>query len=308
MSSPLHPGALSTCVPTPPYRPTRVRNELRAYVPELPLDTECLRRVEASTPGGPTLVGSGGTLPAAPPVWDTASSVGTVSLARGGVSIDVAGDARENAGLVQDVVEVAVGLAAQAIDDLFWSSWCGSPPPPLAGPGFSTYGLLNPTGFIDFGAVPLTLDRLSLLLRHVTWRTEKTRLVFAMHSRIYEGLEAAARAAQTPLAVLPLGPGGQWVPTFQNVPIAQIDHLSLTETVAPDTSSVYLLRVGDGDVEDGIRGLFVGAPRGRGGVQRSTPEPVVGGADLVRVALWRDAALVALSGDAVALGRRVLVV
>lgn len=308
MSSPAHPDGLSSCVPTPPFRSTRVRNDLRAYVPEFPFDTQCLRRVDVSSAGGPSFVTTGGTLPADPPVWATALGVDTISLARAGMSIQVAGDARENVGLIQDVLETAVSLGTQAIDDLYWAAWCASPPPLAVGPGLQTYGLLNPTGFIDFAAAALTLDRLAQLLRHTTWRTPATRLVFAMHSRIYEGLEAAARAAQTPIAMLPLGPEGQWVPAFQNIPIAQVDHISLAETVAPDTSSVYLLRLGDADVADGVRGLFVGAPRGRSGVQRGAMEPTSDGADVVEVALWRDAALVALSGDAVVVGRRVLVV
>lgn len=308
MSSPLNPDALSTCIPTFPYRNSRTKNELRDYMPELPIDAACLRRVAISNPGVADFIASGSPFPATPPAWATALGVTELTLPRAGMNIQVNGDVASNLSQVNDIVETAVKVGEQAIEDVFWSAWCAVTPPPNAGPSLFTYGALNPSGPVDYANAPLTLDRLALLLRNQSWRTKSSRLVFVMHSRIFAGLESSARAAQTPLEILPLGPDGQYVPTFLNIPIAQLDHISLTETTGPDTSSVYLLRLGDGDVADGIRGVFVGVPRGRSGLQRGPIEPRAGVADVVQLSVWREATLASFSADSVVVGRRSLVV
>jgi hypothetical protein len=305
--SPSQADQLSVCGAARPFLSSYTKNQFRRLVPRVEIPLQCRERVRVTALPTPTFVASGGTLDAHPAMWGTPASFGDVTLRRIGSHVDVSGDIKDNVSLVQPVLEWQVQLAEAAIDNVIWSEWLSTTPSADAGPSLSQLASANPNGVIDAAEAPLSLDLLGRLRRLISWWDFDSPLVYVMHSRVFEALESAARTAQTPILYLPSGPSGSLRPQIGAFPVALADHISLQETTVPDTTSVYLVRLGRGEAEPvGIEGLSVLVPAGAAGLQRSPPKPISGNEDVWRVTVWKECALSVESEDSVARMNRVL--
>jgi hypothetical protein len=305
--SPTQAAQLSVCGAAHPFLSSYTKNQFARLVPRVEIPLQCRERVRVTNLPTPAFLSSGGAMSANPATWATPSSFGDVTLRRIGSHVDVSGDLKDNVSLVQSVLEWQVRFAEAAIDDAIWREWFSTSPAADAGPSLSQFASANPNGAIDAAEAPLSLDLLGRLRRLVSWWDFDSPLVYVMHARVFEALESAARTAQTPIPYQPSGRGGSLRPHVGAFPVALVDHISLQETTGPDTTSVYLVRLGRSDADPvGIEGLSVLVPAGASGLQRSAPKPIAGNQDVWRVTVWKECALSVESEDSVARMNRVL--
>jgi hypothetical protein len=110
-----------------------------------------------------------------------------------------------------------------------------------------------------------------------------------MHSHVFEALERAARNEGTPIEYRDARSLGECLPHVGPFPVLISDWISLQETTGPDTTSVYLLRLGVTDRDPpGIEEVSFVVPAGQRNLQRGPLIPLDDGTDMYQQVIWRS--------------------
>ncbi len=298
---------LSYCGAAEPYVDSWTTDQVRRFLKVQEMETQCRKTVRVSDADKPAIdfIASGGVANDLPVAWQAGP---TQESTRTETWLEASGEVKDNLALVESAVDVQARLLAAVLEEGVYRNLWATAPLPNAFPTIASAASANPNGELDLqgleGLQPMHLGCLRLRVSPVS---PQSRLVYVMHSKTLAALEEGARNQAIPIPYLPERETGALYPHFGSFPILACDFISLQETAGPDTTSVYLVRVGSGpDDPVGTQPVSMLVPRGRKGVQVSAFTFKDGALDMWRKCISMDVTMDYGSATSVARAKRVL--
>jgi hypothetical protein len=248
---------LSRCTVVDPRFDSLVTDQVLDRLPIRPPGTECQKLSMITAAGIPTLsyIASGGALNAQPVAWQAKTDLATKRI---GALFQIAGDIKDNLSQLRSVLDLQAGymraVIRQKVGEQMWTLTPGAESPT----NMATFAAENPAGMINAAATIVDLGLLGSMRAKVSPWTSQSPLYYVMHSATFAALEESARAMGFQIPYYRDELTGRVAPYVGSFEVLLCDWISRAETTGPDTTSVYLIRIGkDKSVGKGIEGLSI---------------------------------------------------